>query len=188
MKKMFVWALVIPLLTLSLTGCFGNSDASGGNPHDGDAEDNPAERIFTDENETFSIKTDLAWEELEKGELNENADLEIADTQEGYYLMVMRENKSDFNVTFDEYSDFTAQMNGKAFGKDFGEKTPVSVNDLNAYEFELSETYDYLNAFIAFYTIEGQDAYYMLFAWGMDSDREELKKTLVPILDSFQEL
>ena len=102
--------------------------------------------------------------------------------------MILRENQSDFNMNFDEYSDFTAQMNGEAFGKDFGEKTSVSVNGLNAYEFEFSETYDYLNAFIAFYTIEGEDAYYMLFAWSMDSDRENLKETLVPILDSFQEL
>lgn len=195
MKMRWFLLLVMGLMVLSLAGCFGDFGEEEENPEGMDPsqeelleENVPTGQIFIDENNTFSIETDLEWARLEKGELNENADLEIADDQEGYYLMVMRESKSDFNMSFAEYTDFTAQMNGQAFGAEFGEKQIATVNGLNAYYYEFSGTYDYLNAFITFYTIEGAEDYYMLFAWGMDSDRDDLKETLIPILDSFQEL
>ncbi|WP_291721849.1 hypothetical protein [Bernardetia sp.] len=137
----------------------------------------------------------------ESKELHEEATLQYQNPLKEFYVVVIEDNKTEFNKIIEEnglqemfsndlksYSDLIVA--GLKENPEFGEANLVDkkIGTLDAKYFEFSLKLEELDVFYHYTLVEGKDTYYQILQWTL-LDRKELHKAeMDKIAASFKEL
>jgi hypothetical protein len=134
--------------------------------------------------------------------LNEDASLQYLHTWKEFYVVVIDEQKSEFNAAIDnnQLSDrYTKDIDG--YAKIMEEKfessitttqinrwMPVTINNFPARIKTLRGNSEGVDAFYYFGIIEGQSHYYQVMTWTLAEKEKDYKEQMKKIIYSFKEL
>ena len=173
MKKIII---IITAISLLFVGCSSSGE-------------NDSKVIFNSYDEAFSIETVSSWQNVTKGELNELANLEIANYDENKYFMALMESKEDFDLSYDEYKDYMISDIEDRYKIQIEEKKDIKIGDYDCIyvEFKSSEEGSSVNFYMQVYIIETKNYYGRLFAWTTYSQRDTYKDEFIKMAQTFVE-
>lgn len=123
-------------------------------------------------------------------DLNDLAEIQVANLLQEQYMIVLTENKSDFeDVDLAQYADGTLGVALESIETDDNPSPKsVTVNGKPAIQYELHGTVDNLKAVYWFTSVEGTDNYYQIVAWTLASKAEKNAPVFEEVVQSFQEV
>lgn len=125
---------------------------------------------------SYSITAPKNWS-VQKGELVEGAQLELGNKVKEQYLVVVREDKQDVSMTFDEYAAAVRQNTEAALkNPQVGEPTDETIDGNKAVCLPISGTVEALNIQYWIYTVDYDDAYIRIITWTLQSKAEESRQ------------
>lgn len=139
--------------------------------------------------EKFEVTAPDDWTNtLERGELNEAADLEIYNKTDHKYFVALMESKEDITWNFEEYKKFVIEQNEKVYDTTFEEINETTINGKKANYIEFKTTEGNTNIYMRIYLIETDNYYGQLFIWTVYSKRNDLNQEFNKIVESFKEI
>jgi hypothetical protein len=123
-------------------------------------------------------------------DLNEVAELQVANLRQEQYVIVLTENKSDFvGVDLDLYADETLAILLESLAIN-GEPTrrALTVNNKPALQYQVRGTINNLQVVYWITSIEGTHNYYQVAAWTLASKAEQNAPVFEQVVQSFQEV
>lgn len=141
-------------------------------------------------NDKFSVDVKQGWEAVEKGNLNDSADIELADESNDKYFMALLESKKDFEWNYNEYADFMFKTTSNMYKVELGEPQEIEINGYKCKYVEFKTTLEEpaINSFMQVYIIETKNYYGQLFTWTLNSKKDEYREEFIEIAKSFKEL
>lgn len=125
-------------------------------------------------------------------ELNEEADIQIANEGKEGYFIVISELKSDFEryITYEDHSALTREFMKEVLINyhEVTGPTSVEINRMKGVQYEITGSVDGVRIKYLHTTLEGMRHFYQLIAWSLPSKYDENKPTFDRILESFYEL
>jgi hypothetical protein len=121
--------------------------------------------------------------------LNDDADLQIADTFDDLYLIVIREPKSDFESDdLEQYSAITRKtlLDSLKNGTESG-RQELTISGNPAIQYRLEGTSDFLRVKYLHTSVATRTHFYQIMGWGTVSDFEGGKEKLQAVIESFKE-
>lgn len=177
-----VLALMIVATTLMAVGCANSSDLIS---------ENEAETVnIASIDGKYEITADSSWVEL-TGELSADATLEVGNATDNYYLVVISENKVDFDMDLAGYNEVILDM----MSSDPNATNPIQYdtvtvkldNGMDAYKTRLDLTYDGINAVYWIYALETEEEYVQLVGYTLKSVGEENESIIDEVALTFHE-
>ena len=130
------------------------------------------------------------WEE--RGDLNAEANLQVADLRAEEYLIVISEPKSDFpgNWTFRNHADVTRQLLLDNLGTAASVSSPsqLTINGRQAVQYEIRAEIQGLQVVYLHTTVDGANTYHQLLAWTLANRYPNNQSVLQTAIGSFQEV
>lgn len=123
-------------------------------------------------------------------DLNDVAELQVANLLQEQYMIVLTENKADFaDVDLAQYSDVTLEILLETVEID-QEPTPTSltVNGRPAIQYEIRGVIDNMNVVYWMTNVEGTHNYYQIVAWTLASKAEQNGPIFQEVVQSFREV
>jgi hypothetical protein len=153
---------------------------------------NGAEHIASNGREIVSVDGNVRllvpkdWSELK--DLNEAAQLQAGNRSKEQYVMVLSENKADFdNMTLQQHHQLTRDaMMQKMKNPTAGEAAETTINGRPALQEEISGTQDGTNIVFLHTTIEEEQSFHQILAWTSKSRWEQQKDKLQEVTKSFR--
>ncbi len=145
--------------------------------------------VFNSYDDKFSINASFEWQNVTKGDLNEIANLEIANYDENKYFMAIMESKEDFDLSYNEYKDYMIEDIENRYKIQIDEKKNVKIGDYDCVyvEFKSSDENSSVNFYMQIYIVETKNYYGRLFAWTTYSQRDMYKDEFSQMVSSFKE-
>ncbi|HEY7545971.1 MAG TPA: hypothetical protein VID27_13855 [Blastocatellia bacterium] len=129
-----------------------------------------------------SWKEDLA--------LHDKAVLQASDRQNEVYVVVLADNKTDFdNITVEKYSELTrsAMMQGIA-SPQMGTPSSLTINGYPAIQCEIRGTVDNIKIAYLHVAAETPEHFYQILTWTLPSRFEKNRAQLEEVARSFKEI
>ena len=174
MKKILGFMLCALLF---LTGCvFENSNEV-------------KKQTYTSYNDKFTVDVNNDWSSVEKGTLNESADIELADLNDEKYFLALMEEKEDFNWTYEEYRDHMFEVDAKIYGATVNDIQDIKIGEYNCNFIEFNPNLDNsaLQFYMQIYIIETDNYYGQLLTWTLNSKKDEYRDEFFEIVKTFKE-
>ena len=145
--------------------------------------------IYNSYDEKFSVEADSSWQNVNKGELNKLANLEIVDYSKNKYFMSIMEKKEDFKLNYNEYKDYMLKDIEKTYNVKLDTKKEIEIdNKKSTYvEFKSSAPNSSINMYMHVYIVETKNYYGRLFAWTNYSNRDIYKEEFNDMVKTFKE-
>lgn len=123
-------------------------------------------------------------------DLNDVAEIQVANLIQEQYMIVLTENKADFDdVDLDQYADLTLEIALETIVVDeIPAAKSVTINGKRAIQYELHGTVDNMNVVYWITNVEGSHNYYQLLAWTLASKAEQNAPILHQVMHTFQEV
>ena len=139
--------------------------------------------------EVFIVEANPSWQNVNKGELNKLANLEIVNYEKNKYFMAIMEKKEDFDLSYDEYKNYMIKDIEKTYEVELEEPKTITIDDKEyAYvEFKSSAPNTSVNLYMQVYMIETENYFGRLFAWTNYSQRDNYKEEFDQMVKSFKE-
>ncbi|MBW4618390.1 MAG: hypothetical protein KME17_03260 [Cyanosarcina radialis HA8281-LM2] len=122
-------------------------------------------------------------------DLNEQAGLQAANRAEEMYIIVISENKQDFqNITLEKHSELTRGLflknltNPQVTGP-----TPVTIDGNRGVQYELKGGINNINAAYIHTTLETAKNYHQIVAWTLQSRLDQNRSQLQEVIQSLRE-
>ncbi|MGK7913513.1 MAG: hypothetical protein AB4050_18830 [Synechococcus sp.] len=129
---------------------------------------------------------------LEQGDLNGEADLQVADLRSEEYLIVISEPKVDFpsNWTFRNHADVTRQLLLDNLGTAASVSSPsqLTINGRQAIQYEIRTEIQGLRVVYLHTTVDGENTYHQLLAWTLADFYPRNQTVLKSAISSFEEV
>ena len=153
------------------------------------SEESNKDIVFNSYDDKFSINASFEWQNVTKGDLNEIANLEIANYDENKYFMAIMESKEDFDLSYNEYKDYMIEDIENRYKIQIDEKKNVKIGDYDCVyvEFKSSDENSSVNFYMQIYIVETKNYYGRLFAWTTYSQRDMYKDEFSHMVSSFKE-
>lgn len=146
----------------------------------------PSEQeTFLSLNGEFQVTADDSWSV--QHDLNEEADLSIANLFEEKYLIVLSERKSDFDAGY-TLDDFSALVEESFAGGDALPvlSKPADIGGYEAKQFEYEEDVDGYDVTYLVTAIETEEHFHQVIAWALTDEFQELEQELLEVTASFK--
>ena len=145
--------------------------------------------IFKSYDEVFSIEANNDWQNVTKGELNEVANLEIANYNDNKYFMALMENKEDFDLSYDKYKEYMISDIEDKYKIQIEEKKDIKIGDYDCIyvEFKSTSENSSVNFYMQVYIVETKNYYGRLFAWTTYSQRDIYNDEFINMAKTFKE-
>lgn len=143
---------------------------------------------FNSYNEKFQITADSSWKKTSKGELNDSADIEIADTRNQKYMIVLMESKEDLSWSYEEYSDFILAQNSTIYSVELDDVKTTKIDGYDVDYVEFMTKPDGINIYMRIYVVETENYYGQILIWTKYSQRNDVKDEFDKIISSFKEI
>lgn len=121
--------------------------------------------------------------------LHANANLAASNRAEEMYVIVLSENKSDFDqMSLEQNSEITRKgLVEAAKSVQTSEPQKLTINGSPALQYEISATVDNLHIVYLHTTVETAANYHQIVAWSLRSRFEKAKAALQNVIASFRE-
>ncbi len=145
------------------------------------------DKTFDSYNGKFQITANSNWKATSQGELNENADIEIADDDNQKYLISIMESKEDLDWDYKQYSNYILKQNAEIYETTIEEVKTTKINDYDIDYVELKSSPNGVNIYMRIYVIETKNYYGQILIWTKYSQRNDVKEEFDKIVSSFIE-
>jgi uncharacterized RDD family membrane protein YckC len=121
-------------------------------------------------------------------ELHDEASIEVGNGWKELYLIVLRENKSDFvGMNLDKYSQITKEILEESLEfPETSEPSEFRINDNDAVQYEIRGISEGLEVVFLHTSVEDGRNYYQVLAWTLNSYFRNRKTLLQEVIQSFQ--
>ncbi|MBN2099742.1 MAG: hypothetical protein JW753_09115 [Dehalococcoidia bacterium] len=167
---------VIALLCLLVTSACINSGSTG-----------PS--TVTSANGLCQMEIPKGWSE--HSDLNDEADIQVANTKEEMYIIVLSEYKEDFadDFTVNDHSELTLEylLDSVEDVEIRSGPTEIQVNGQPALQYEIRGVVDGIKAAYLHITVDGEMAFHQVVAWTLSSRYDKNQATLQSVIDTLSE-
>jgi hypothetical protein len=167
---------VIALLCLLGTSACVNSGSTG-----------PS--TVTSANGLCQLEIPKGWSE--RSDLNDEADIQVANTKEEMYVIVLSEYKEDFadDFTINDHSDLTLEYFLESIEDVEVQSGPVvtQVNGRPALQYKIRGVVDGIKAAYLHITVDGEIAFHQVVAWTLSSRYDKNQPALQSVIDTLSE-
>lgn len=148
------------------------------------------EQVVTSKNKDFQLTKPRGWSV--ESDLNEDADIQIANTAKEGYFIVISELKIDFDrsVDYKSHSALTRSFIREETinYEEVSGPTPVNINRMKGVQYEITGSVEGIRIKLLHTTLEGKKYFHQMVAWSLTSKYDENRDTFDKILNSFDEL
>lgn len=132
------------------------------------------------------LKVPEDWSELK--DLNANAKLQAGNKWKEQFVIVLSENKADFdNLTLQRHHQITRDaMIKKMKNASAGETVETTVDGRSALQDEIRGTQDGMNIVFLHTTVDGEESFHQVLAWTSKTRWDEQKAKLQEITETFR--
>lgn len=122
--------------------------------------------------------------------LNDEADLGADLQREELYIILLDENKADFDeITLEKHSDLTlGSMKDTVKGFSASEPKKLTINGCPAIQYVVKGTVDNIKVVFVHTTVETKNSFCQMLAWTMNSKWDRNQTELYNVINSFQDL
>ncbi|MBM3156433.1 MAG: hypothetical protein FJ004_04020 [Chloroflexi bacterium] len=125
-------------------------------------------------------------------DLNDEADIQVANTKKEAYVIVLSEFKMDFSddITVEVHSDITRQILLDSLENVIISDEPVElqINGRRALQYEISGRVEGINVVYLHTTVDGEEGFHQIIAWTLPSKYDKNKPLLDSVVNSFREI
>jgi hypothetical protein len=135
---------------------------------------------------SFSIVHPASWSTMD--DLNEEADLQIGNSPKQAYMLILSEDKIDFdNMTLEGYSDLTRPFIAETLGNYHESKPEVlEIGDVKALRYRLSGSIGSVKLIYWHVTLETKNHYHQMLLWSVPSKFSTNEATFNDVIQSFK--
>lgn len=167
-----------------------NTNSNNSNTNSTKANTNTTTRTgtpITSPNGKLQITAPSTWRSTT--DLNDKADLQATDKSNEMYLIVLTDDKSNYNgMTLDKHSKETLGTLTKAMTSSTKTgPTSLTINDNPAVQYEVRGTIKNLNVVYVHTTVETSDNFQQIVAWTLQSTYDLKKDVVQDVVQSFKE-
>jgi hypothetical protein len=128
------------------------------------------------------------WKEYRK--LHDNAEIQAAHLKKESYVIVLSENKEDFDeMTLEKHSKLTRTGILESLKKPTINRLPdLTINGRPAIQFEISGVINNIKIVYLHTTVETNEYFHQILAWTLKSKYNDNKESLQKVIKSFKEI
>ncbi len=125
----------------------------------------------------------------EEKDLNESADLQASHRISEMYVVILSENKEDFqDMSLEKHSELTrGSLIRKLDNAKISDPIPLTLDGHPAVEYEIHGAMDHINIVYLHTTVETQKYFHQILAWTLPSRYEKNRATLQKVIENFRE-
>jgi hypothetical protein len=129
---------------------------------------------------TWSVQTDL----------HDDAEIQAANLSQEQYMIVLTESKADFvDTEFADYNEIVAEsVAANASADETPDGAALTINGRPAMRYEVHGTVDNMKVVYWLTTVDGEQNYYQVLAWTLESKAEQNAPVFDEVVQSFQEV
>jgi hypothetical protein len=122
-------------------------------------------------------------------DLNDKADLQVANPALEEYLIVLTESKADFvDTDLEIYAGLIRDgIVGAVSDASVSEARRLTINGMPAIQYEVSGSVDNLKVVYWLTAVEGRDHFHQVLGWTLGSKAEANREVILSVVESFQE-
>ncbi|PIE32473.1 hypothetical protein CSA56_15385 [candidate division KSB3 bacterium] len=147
------------------------------------------EQFVSGPSDEFGLKKPRGW--VMESDLNNEADIQIANAKNEGYLVVMSELKVDFEnfITYRMHSNLTRKFlrDSVLNYREVSGPTEILIGSMKGVQYEITGSVDGLNMKYLHTTLEGRKYFHQISAWSLISKYDSNKPAFDKILESFYE-
>ncbi len=189
--------LILILTPLALGGCFGNRSVSETPGTDTpppavtqapNSSPQPANNVLVSSDGQSQVTLPEGW--LSDRELHESAEIQASQRGQEMYLIVLSENKEDFqDLTLEQHSEITRQLLVESLSDSqvTGPSEVTEIGEKPAIQYEIRGSVEGVNVAYLHTTVETADRYHQILAWTLPSNFSRSEAQLQAIVQSFRE-
>ena len=134
------------------------------------------------------ITIPAGWKSQE--DLHDEAEIQVANSRQEQYLIVLTENKADFvDTDLARYGEIVSEaLVENAQMSEDPETKSTTINGRPAIQYKISGTVDNLKVVYWLTAVEGVNNYYQVLAWTLASKAEDNAPILQQVVESFEEV
>lgn len=133
-----------------------------------------------------TVSVPSTWEVL-SGELNEDADLELASEDRSHFLMAMIVDGTAFEGELSDYQKEAAKSLEQTYGVDLDKPETDSVAGYPAYRFEFTAGEEGKEAYFRVYVLRTESYILDIYTWSAAERKDDQQDNIRGILDSLKE-
>lgn len=128
------------------------------------------------------------WKEYRK--LHENAEIQAAHLRKESYVIILSENKKDFDeMNLEKHSKLTRTGILESLKKPTINRMPdLTISRKPALQFEISGVMNNINIVYIHTTVETKEYFHQILAWTLKSQYDDNKVILQKVITSFKEI
>ena len=144
-------------------------------------------KIIKSEDEKSQVEVPKNWSIQD--DLNDVADLQVADSTTENYLIVISEPKIDFdNISIEKHSEITRGFILESLKREkVSQPQNFTINGNRALQYKITGSIDNINVVYFHTTIETNENFHQVLAWTLPSRLKANEPILKAIINSFQE-
>ena len=193
MNHIWLRKLTPLLLIITITACGETKNSSSNNntsTNTAESQQTQTEvkgKVIKSQDGQTQVLAPKSWS-IQK-DLNDVADLQIADVSKENYLIVISEPKSDFdNISVEKYSEMTRGFILDSIqGGKLSEPKNLTINGSPALQYQITGSVDGINIVYLHTSVEGSDGFHQVLAWTLPSRLDKNGPVLESVINSFQE-
>lgn len=146
-----------------------------------------APKVITATDGQSRITVPGGWRKM--NDLHDSAELQAGDESQNQYLVVLTENKADFDLDLESYTDIV--LDGLAEDVEsvqISDARSLTINGHPALQYEVRGTVDNINVVYWLTSVEGTSNFYQVLGWTTQSKAEQNGPSLQKIIESFEEV
>ncbi|MGK7872348.1 MAG: hypothetical protein AB4426_03240 [Xenococcaceae cyanobacterium] len=123
-------------------------------------------------------------------DLHDDADIQVANTWDESYLIVLSDSKTDFeDITLEEHSQITSQilLENVKNAQVSSEPKELEINGRPAVQYEIRGSVDRIKIIYLHTTVDGKESFHQLVAWTLPSKFQKNRPVLESVINSFKE-
>jgi hypothetical protein len=122
-------------------------------------------------------------------DLNDKADLQVANPRAEQYLIVLTENKADLvDMTLEKYIGVTRDgFTAKLTDVKVSEPRTLTINGMSAIQYEISATSQNTRVVYWVTCVEGAKHFHQILAWTLASQADANRELLKQVVETFRE-
>lgn len=144
---------------------------------------------FNSYDTNFEITANSNWIDVsDKGELNENANIELYDEKNQKYLIAITESKKDIPWKYDEYRNYILDREAAIYNFDVSNTKNLKLGDYDINYISFVTDIDSKSFYMSIYVIETKNYYGQIIVWTKSSMKDKVDDEFNEIVKSFREI
>ena len=184
-KKSSIILSFLLVATIILSGCSSAPSEKG----EGGKAPEAKTKTVASSDKLIEISIPEGWKETDQ--LNDIANIQVANISKEQYTITLSESKADFSDSFtlkDYYDVISGNMASGIQNAELSEPKEITINRQKALQFKLTGELDKIKVAYLTTVIESEDNFHQIISWTLQSKYDEYQKIYEEIANSFKEL